>query len=174
MLPDTHLSHPYRERSKIDFSILTNIRQKEGEDVGEFIAKFKGLFDRHSGMPKDQPGYYHLLNQLLMEAIRPHLKQAIILHLWKTKTFDELTALATYYDHSSAEPGPSGQPAHGQGKQGNAPQTHNTSRRSRRDYSNTTCWNCGNKGHTVYKCPQPIKQPFAFVHTQTQATQDTD
>ena len=168
-LRDTHdMSYNYyREQSKIDFSILKNIKQEEGENAGEFITKFKGQFDRHSGMPRGQPGYQQLLNHLLMEAIRPHLKQAIILHLWKTKTLDELTALVTYYDDYTTEP-TSRQPTQGQEPPGNPPHTQNNNRpsgggyRNKRDPSRVTCWNCGEKGHTVHKCPQPIEQPFAF------------
>ena len=94
-------------RASTDSSVLTKTKQKEGENVREFIHKFKLLFDRHIGLDGGHKANQHLFNQLLMDGLHPHLKQAILSHdpiLWKYKTLDEMLTLAEHFHTIVAPP----------------------------------------------------------------------
>ena len=96
-------------RASIDSSVLTLTHQKEGEDVKEFILKFKQLFDRNIALDGGHTTNKHLFNQLLIDALQPHLKVAIQRHdpiFWKSKTIDEMITLAEHFNAIVAPPIP--------------------------------------------------------------------
>ena len=95
-------------RGNIDLSLITNIKMRQGEDIGDFVHRFTTQFDRHSGFTKGLPEYASVRNQFLIDALRPHLRQAIIMHdpLWRVRTTEEITILARYYNDIVPEPKP--------------------------------------------------------------------
>ena len=95
-------------KGQTDLSAITSMKQAQSEDTTDFIRKFTEKFNRFSGLTAASPGYSNLLTHLLVDALRPHLRQAIILHdpLWKSKTIDEITTLAAYYQNCIEPPKP--------------------------------------------------------------------
>ena len=173
-------------RANFDSSVLVKTKQKTGENVTEFIYKFKTLFDRQRGESKGLKGSKEFFNQLLMDGLHPYLKQAIITHdpLWKSKTFDDIITLAEHYENSIAPPQPLPKiqavltpdghvtlhPPHdlslklgsGASRQQRQPGHHpgNTPR-------TPVCWSCGTIGHCWTHCPQPnAARPFKPTNRQ--------
>ena len=95
-------------KGQTDLSVITSMKQTQSEDATDFIRKFTVKFDRFSGLTPASPGYSNLLIHLLVDALRPHIRQAIIIHhpIWKSKTIDEITTLAAYYQDCIESPRP--------------------------------------------------------------------
>ena len=166
-------------KGQTDLSLITSMKQAQTEDVTDFIRKFTVKFDRFSGLTPQSPGYTNLLVHLLVDALRPHIKQAIVLHepMWKSKNVDEITTLAAYYQNCIESPKPrpkflASQDHYGQvtlrkadpnaDKYWRGSGTGNGGRRSSwmdqdPNAGNTQihgplCWSCGERGHISTYC----------------------
>ena len=179
-------------RASTDSSVLTKTKQKAGEDVKEFINKFKLLFDRHIGLDGGHKANQHLFNQLLMDGLHPHLKQAILIHdpvLWKSKTVDEMMILAEHFDTIVAPPihtaklfsviTPDGHiklhPTHHTKSNWGSEGSRQQGQRSDQGRPNATsetqsipvCYSCGRVNHCFQQCPQfNPTLPFKLTHRQ--------
>ena len=179
-------------RASIDSSVLTLTRQKEGEDVKEFIFKFKQLFDRNIALDGGHTANKHLFNQLLIDALQPHLKVAIQRHdpiFWKSRTIDEIITLAEHFNSIVAPPIPKAKilsvmtpdghvklhsPPHADlswGSEGSRQQDQLTRGETPHTPQNSNmiplCYSCGTVGHVFQKCPQfNPTLPFRLTHRQ--------
>ena len=156
------------ERANTDLTFLTKTKQKQGENVTEFIHRYKTQFDLHSGFTKQQKGYTNLFNLLLTEAIHPHLKQAIKQDpLWETKTLDHIIALAEYHDTHIEPPKPRPKIKSVTTPEGHVKFIHSPHEPTRgesgacRQQGQPGAWNTGIPPHILYASSPSIQSPQA-------------